>query len=506
MASSFPPRLGALLADRYQLRELLGSGGIGQVFKAWDVTSQRLVAVKAFNPVRCTDASWTAYVRVVTAAANAKQPDLILPEGLPATLPETPLATTPPIAGDDLAKLRARTATVPWARALEIGERAAEVLHAVFTATGVAHRDLKATNLIVTPEGAVKVLDFGVAEFDEQSGDRTRVDTALGVVDYKSPEQLDSNQADEKADQFSLAVIIYEMICGERPFTGPSYFEVARKILFQPAQPLAEVVPDAKVPPAVDAMLSRALQKRPGDRYPDLQAMQRAIADARRGVAPRSSATTPARPPTRPAKPTPQRPAAHDDDDVTTMQIQSGNPRHSPAALRNLANQPGGKRAEPEQPDATVVGPAPPPAADRTVALADMEQIRQAAEGPKIPRTVIDLDPRPKAAPRAERTLILGDDGTPGAPVEGTLILGDDGLPARPAEGTLLIPDGGEAPQTPANNGGGTMMLDVPKPTAAGWTLQKTLIVINVACGILILIGLVVLVMSGGEAPPPPPK
>lgn len=496
-SSNFPPRLGALLADRYQLRELLGSGGVGQVFRAWDVQSQRQVAVKAFNPARCNQTTWTAYVRVVTAAAGARHPDLVVPESLPATMPETPLATTAAVAGDDLAKLRARTATIPWARALEIGERAAEILHAVFAATRVAHRDLKATNLMVTPENAVKILDFGVAEFDEQSADRTRVDTTLGVVDYKAPEQLDSNQADDKTDQFSLAVIIYEMICGQRPFTGPSYFEVARKILFQPAQPLAEVVPDARVPPALDAMLQRALQKRPADRYPDLQTMQRAIAEVRRGGGAKSIVAAGGKS----GKTAAQKLVAQDDDDVTTMQIQS---RTTPKKLRDLAGQPVKRAPEPELPDATVVGP--PPNADRTVALADMEQIRQAADGPKIPRTVIDLEPR-KSAKNAERTLILGDDGTPGAPAEGTLILGDDGQPSRPAEGTLLIPDGGDASHAPRDNGGGgTMIIDSPRPAPAKWTMQKTLIVINVACGILILIGLVVLVLGGGEAPPPPTK
>jgi serine/threonine protein kinase len=507
-SSSFPPRLGALLADRFQLRELLGAGGVGQVFKAWDVTAQRQVTVKAFNPARVNNASWAAYVKVVGAAATARHPDLVLPEGLPAALPDTPLATTPALAGDDLAKLRARTVTIPWARALEIGERAADILHAVHSATGLAHRDLKATNLLVTPEGAVKVLDWGIAEFDEQSGDRTRVDTALGVVDYKSPEQLDSNQADAKSDQFSLAVIIYEMITGERPFTGPSYFEVARKILFQPSTPLAEAVPDAKVPPAVDAMLQRALQKRPADRYPDMKAMQRALAEARRGA---GKSLTSSLKTTTPSKVT-TRAAAQDDDDVTTMAIRArkrtstsdarprqpqGQPIQSVAPTQIAPPRAGATvvdtRRASDPPDATVVGPAPN--ADRTVALADMEQIAAQA-GVRVPRTVIDLEPR-KSSAGAERTLILGDEGTPSAaPAEGTLILGDDAHP-KPAEGTLLIPDpGGPPPQAGADNGGGTMMIQAPRPSG-GWTLQKTLILINVACGILILIGLFVLVMSG---------
>lgn len=502
-SSSFPPRLGTLLADRYQLRELLGSGGVGQVFRAWDVQSQRLVALKAFNPARCADQTWASYVQVVAAAAGARQPDLILPESLPETMPEQPLVTMPVVNGDDLAKLRARTATIPWPRALEIGERAAEILHAVYATTRVAHRDLKAANILVTPENSVKIVDYGVAEFDEQSGDRTRVDTTLGVVDYKAPEQLDVNQADDKTDQFSLAVIIYEMICGQRPFTGPSYFEVARKILFGPAAPLAEVAPDAKVPPALDALLQRALQKRPVDRYPDLQTMQRALTEVRRngGGAARNAATA-----LRGSKPAKAAAAAPrniplEDDDVTTMQISSpGGGRGTPNVLRTLAGQPAKRTTEPPA-DATVVGPAPT-SADRTVALVDMQEIQR--QGGVVARTVIDLEPR-KGKPAGgggggERTMILGDDGSPMPPAEGTLILGDE--QPRPAEGTLMIPEG-DIPRATVQNGG-TMMIDgATKLPAAKWSLQKTLIAINVACGILILIGLVVLVLSGGEAPPP---
>ena len=96
---------------------------------------------------------------------------------LPPTLAPAPLAVMESLVGEDLATLRARLGRVPWPRAVEIAARVAEILHAVISATGVAHRDLKATNVFLTEAGAIKLLDYGVAEFDAQSADRTRVES-----------------------------------------------------------------------------------------------------------------------------------------------------------------------------------------------------------------------------------------------------------------------------------------------------------------------------------------
>ena len=88
MATSFPPRVGTVFADRYQLRELLGSGGVGQVFRAWDLQSQRLVGLKVYNPAAVSPSTWAAYAELVANAARLRHPDLVLPQGLPPTLPD----------------------------------------------------------------------------------------------------------------------------------------------------------------------------------------------------------------------------------------------------------------------------------------------------------------------------------------------------------------------------------------------------------------------------------
>ena len=540
MANTFPPRVGTVFAERYQLRESLGSGGVGQVFRAWDVQAQRLVALKAFNPAGVSPTTWAAYFAVVEAAAPVRHPDLVLPQGLPPALPPAPFGVMESLVGENLATMRARMGRVPWQRAVEIGARCAEILHAVIGATGIGHRDLKASNVFVTESGAVKLLDYGVAEFDVQSPDRTRVDSMLGVVDYKAPEQLEANIGSVHADVFSLAVLVFEMIAGERPFAGASYFIVARKILLEPAPLLSEVAPAAGGPPALDALLQRALAKRPGDRFEDLQAMQKALQDALRGT-PRAARgpgrpATAATPPPQPARPAskPAAPPEVDEDDMTML-----------AAPRTGGRKPGirpptgqVKQVVPSGAKAVVMagagesiagvskilwtvvgGVGSSPLAERDAALhtiSDQAVVSAPSTRSRPRASVHPPEPAPEFAgrdagpsPQPERTMIFGDANAPprgeatlmlpgDAPApESTMMLPDDG--PRP-ESTMMLPDDGvqhadgrtESPE-------GTMQIAGEAPTTSDrWPLQKILIMINVACGLLILIGLLVLVLGGG--------
>ncbi len=503
MSSTFPPRVGSVYTERYQLRELLGSGGVGQVFRAWDVQAQRLVAVKAYNPVAVSPTTWAAYIAVVEAARALGHPDLVLPQPQPAALSARPLAVMESLVGEDLATMRARLVRVPWQRAVEIGARCAEILHAVHSGTGVAHRDLKASNVFITEGGVVKLLDYGVAEFDVQAVDRTRVDSALGVVDYKAPEQLESNVADHHADVFSLAVLIFEMIAGDRPFSGASYFVVARKILLEPAPSLSEVAPEAGVPEALDLLLQRALAKRPAERFPDLQAMLRALVEVQRPS---------------PASPVNWRAAA-----LASAARQSPRP----------ATSPGGTLTTEHDVEALRTGRRP---VTRSIPQAVVRAVSKPSHGPIIapdeeatsegegaPMTVVmpprasTTPPRPRAVPEAvhaePRTLIHHRGSiAPMQPAEQTQILSDSLASASP-EATLMLPS--DVPAAPA--GDFTMILpeevapvnstmQIPEVTLqemnksrgliGDWTMQKMLIVINIFCGVLILLGLLVLVFG----------
>jgi len=541
VAINFPPRVGTVFAERYQLRELLGGGGVGQVFRAWDLQAQRLVALKVFNPARVSAATWKAYAQVVNAALPVRHPDVILPAaGVPEELPEAPAVVLEALVGEDLATLRSRQGKVPWARALEIGARCAVILDALHTRTGVAHRDLKAGNIFIDQSGSVKLLDYGVVEFDVQSTDSTRVDAALGVIDYKAPEQLESNVGGHQSDMFSLAVLVYEMIAGVRPFAGPSYFEVARKILLEPAPRLGEVMPEARVPIGVDVFLHRAFEKRPDDRYSDLAAMHRAFVEVLRG-APRATVIGATRAEVLKAA------AEAEADELPTALLGGRSAGRKGAAMLQQTPAPvattrtatpirqivptgaravvGGGIHEPEaastMSDRTVVamGVAMPDPADRTMILADPRltpghdddeplttmQSRSSGRGmpPPAERTMILRDDAVDGAPPAERTMILRDDAVDGAPpAERTMILRDDAVDGAPRR--TATPSRRQA--EPEERAEGTLQLQGERAPARGWTLQRTLIVVNVTCGVLILLGLLWLVMSGGEAGSGPGK
>src|SRR5690606_15153951 len=200
------------------------------------------------------------------AAGRAGHSGLVLPRGLGLASRNPPLVVMDALSGDDLGKLRARLGRLPWMRALELCGQSAEIVHAVYRTTGAAHRNLKPSNIFVTDRGEVRILDYAIAELELVSNDSTRVDSALGSVDYRAPEQLEGAPTDERTDVFSLGVILFELVSGVLPFAGQSYYEVARRIMGEPPPRLAEVAPDASVPIGVEGLIRRALAKRPEER------------------------------------------------------------------------------------------------------------------------------------------------------------------------------------------------------------------------------------------------
>lgn len=557
MAVTSSHRVGTVVAGRYQLRESLGGGGVGQVFRAWDTQGQRAVALKVLDPGRSGDDALDRYARLIATAGRAGHSGLVLPRGLGLASRNPPIVVMDALTGDDLGKLRARMGRIPWMRALELCGQTAEIIHAVYRTTKAAHRDLKPSNIFVTDRGEVRVLDYATAELEIVSSDSTRVDSALGTVDYRAPEQLEGAPTDERTDVFSLGVVLFELVTGALPFAGASYYEIARRIMGEPPPNIADVAHDAGVPVGVEGLIRRALGKRPDERFSDLKAMADAIAHVRRfpGVTPGAPVTA-AGTMIEVRGQTPRPPAPGDDDDDTaTMLMSARKPGRTGAnlllqtapppsertvvATTNVSTRTGSNSVvglaglrpvsatvvDQQTPGRTIV--APTTGAGRTV----VGPTTGAGEEAPVDRTVVFRTgghpvvgggggggtvvlPTANAGPPAESTMILPDSagarpestmslpdasGGPGRQ-ESTMLLPDPQIPQ--GETTMALPDAAEALAS-ARPAEATMALDAPtaaamaaKP-AAEWSLQKTLIIVNVACGLLILIGLLVMLLAG---------
>jgi serine/threonine-protein kinase len=140
---------------------------------------------------------------------------------------------------------------------------------------GLVHRDIKPQNVLVDPEGSAKVTDFGIARTLDLDEALTETGTVLGTSDYLAPEQASGEPVDERSDQYSLGVVLYELLTGEVPYPGPNVMTVAMRHLRDPIPSVRAKRPD--VSPRVDAIVARAMAKRPRDRFPSMEAMLAAL-------------------------------------------------------------------------------------------------------------------------------------------------------------------------------------------------------------------------------------
>jgi serine/threonine protein kinase len=273
-------RLGTLVAGRYRLRRIIGEGGMGAVFEAEVVPGGQRVAVKLIKPEYSSSQEVNArFVQEARAAASIGHPNIpaVLDAG---TDDDGPYLVLELLKGETLADLLDRRAAGPR-EALTIAAATVDALRAAH-AVGVVHRDIKPENIFLVggaeTRTSVKLLDFGISKIlTEQAmgGGLTRVGTAVGTPDYMSPEQASGNRVDGRADLWSMGAVLYEAIALKTPFEGESYQQLLTKILLHPHQPLREAVP--AVHPEVSALIDRALQKEPAQRFPDAAAMHAEI-------------------------------------------------------------------------------------------------------------------------------------------------------------------------------------------------------------------------------------
>jgi len=255
----------------YQLLEKLGEGGMGAVYKAMHTKLGRLVALKLLPADRLRDEQAIArFEREMKAVGAVDHPNIV--RAMDAREVEgTRFLVMEYVEGVNLNVLGRECHPLPVADACEIVRQAALGLEDVHR-HGLVHRDVKPSNLMVTPQGVVKLLDLGLArcQFDPELGDEvTGTGMAMGTVDYMAPEQIaDSRSVDIRADIYSLGCTLYKLLSGRTPFSGPKYKTAGQKMaahLRDPVPPIGQF--RAEVPPEVVRLVERMLAKDPAGRF-----------------------------------------------------------------------------------------------------------------------------------------------------------------------------------------------------------------------------------------------
>lgn len=258
----------------YVVRGLIGSGGMGEVYRAQDSRLGRDVAVKVLPAAVGQDPNRVRRFEVeARATAALSHPNILAVydvgshEGLPYLVTEL-------LEGEDLGK-RVSTSTVTIRGAIDVGIQTARGL-SVAHDQGIVHRDLKPGNIFLTQDGHLKILDFGLARMtpqfaeevdslDDTEGPGTAAGGVLGTVGYMAPEQIRGEVADHRADIFSLGVVLYELVAKRHPFSRATNSETLAAVLRDDPPPLSSAAGEAN--PALGLIIGRCLAKRPEDRF-----------------------------------------------------------------------------------------------------------------------------------------------------------------------------------------------------------------------------------------------
>ncbi|WP_292712707.1 Stk1 family PASTA domain-containing Ser/Thr kinase [Microbacterium sp. 67-17] len=281
-----------VLSGRYRIDESIGRGGMASVYRGYDLTLGRDVAIKILNPELARDAGFRTRFRLeAQAASRMSHPTIVRVFDAGEETESLPDGTTQPVpyivmelVTGRLLKDVIEEGPVDAERAVAYADGILEALEYSHRA-GVVHRDIKPGNVMVTADDHIKVMDFGIARAVSDSSSTVAETTAiLGTAAYFSPEQAKGEPVDARADLYSTGVVLYELLTGRAPFRGESPVAVAYQHVSE--TPLTPSEINEEIPRALDAVVLRALAKDPYQRYQDAASFRAALTHALTGKAP----------------------------------------------------------------------------------------------------------------------------------------------------------------------------------------------------------------------------
>jgi serine/threonine protein kinase/Tfp pilus assembly protein PilF len=275
--------VGSILNDRYEILRLLGKGGMGEVYLAVDTRINRNVAVKVLHPdLASSKESLTRFAREAQTVSALNHPHILTIFEFDNAQDGELFFVTEYVDGVSLNQLIGRELSLE--KALDIAIQVSTAISAAHEA-GIIHRDIKPENILVRTDGYVKVLDFGLAKLTQKASeqttsgsedptralDQTKPGAVMGTAAYMSPEQARGKPVDGRTDVWSIGVLLYEMVTGQRPFSGETQADLMVSVLTREPPPMSFYL---NVPPELEWTVSKALAKNADDRYQTVKGLR----------------------------------------------------------------------------------------------------------------------------------------------------------------------------------------------------------------------------------------
>ena len=255
--------IGQIIKERYEIIQLLGEGGMSYVYKANDKQLKRTVAIKTLKPNYVQQEKFVErFKREAQTAANLNHPNIV--QIFDWGIGDEPFFVMEYIEGNTLTSIISKRRTISLNDVLFIGAQVSSGLQAAHS-KGLVHRDIKPGNIMITPEGKVKVTDFGIVSLQNEESDITKTGSILGTASYISPEQAQGKPVSKESDLYSLGTVLYELITGRPPFEGDTPIATATKHITDKPEKLSVFRPD--IPKGIENAVLKLLHKYPKDRF-----------------------------------------------------------------------------------------------------------------------------------------------------------------------------------------------------------------------------------------------